>query len=215
MSTCWPSQSFSEASPSTFYLHFIYQTVSSCPHISSKEPGISGFFQSQHVVTHKKIVVLSSIQFSRSVVSDSLWSHGLQNSRLPCPSTIPNTWSNWCPLSRWCHPTISSSVIPFSFHLQSCPASGSFPMNQFFTSGGQSIGDSVSASNFQWIFRTDFLQDSLLWSPCCPRDSRESSPTLQFKSISFSALSFLHSPMIIHIDNYHKCKRIKCTNHKT
>ena len=116
MSTCWPSQSFSEASPSTFYLHFIYQSVSPCPHISSKEPGISGFFQPQHVVAHNKIV-LSSVQFSRSVAYDSLWSHGQQNARLPCPSPVPKTWSNWCPLSRWCHPAISSSAIPFSFRL--------------------------------------------------------------------------------------------------
>jgi len=96
MSTCWPSQSFSEASSSTFYLHFIYQNVSPCSHISSitKDPGISGFLQSQHVVAHNKIVVLSSIQFSCSVVSNSLRSRGLQNARLPCPSPIPKTCSN-------------------------------------------------------------------------------------------------------------------------
>ena len=82
-----------------------------------------------------------SAQFSRSVVSDSLWPHGLQRARPPCPST-PGVYSDSCPLSRWCHPTISSSVIPFS-HLQS---SGSFQMSQFFTSGGQSIGVSASAS---------------------------------------------------------------------
>jgi len=87
-----------------------------------------------------------SVQFSRSVVSDSLRPHGLQHSRLPCPSPTPGVYSNSCPLSRWCHPPISSSVIPFSSHLQSFPASGSFPMRQFFTSSGQSIGVSASAS---------------------------------------------------------------------
>ena len=90
--------------------------------------------------------VLSISQFSPSVVSDSLQPHGLQHARLPCPSPNPRACSNSCPSSRWCHPTISSSVIPFSSHLQSFPASGSFPMSQFFASGGQSIGVSASAS---------------------------------------------------------------------
>ena len=87
-----------------------------------------------------------SVQFSHSVVSDSFRPHGLQHSRPPCPSSTPRVYSNSCPLSRWCHPTISSSVVPFSSHLQSFPASGSFQMSQLFTSGGQSIGVSVSAS---------------------------------------------------------------------
>jgi len=86
-----------------------------------------------------------SVQFSCSVMSDSLQPYGLQHSRLPCPST-PGVYSNSCPSSWWCHPTISSSVIPFSSHLQYFPASGSFQMNQFFASDGQSIGVSASAS---------------------------------------------------------------------
>ena len=85
------------------------------------------------------------VQFS-SVMSDSLQPHELQHSRLPCPSPTPGVYSNSCALSRWCHPTISSSVIPFSSRLQSFPASGSFLTSQFFTSGGQSIGVSASAS---------------------------------------------------------------------
>ena len=89
---------------------------------------------------------MSDSQFSRSVVSDSLWPHGLQHTRLPCPSPTPRVYSNSCPLSQWCHPTISSSVVPFSSHLQSFPASGSFLMSQFFSSDGQSIGVSASAS---------------------------------------------------------------------
>ena len=89
---------------------------------------------------------INSIQFSYSVVSDSLWPRGLQHASLPCPSPTPEVYSNSCPLSRWCHPTISSPVIPFSSHLQSFPASGSFPVSQFFASGGQSIGVSASAS---------------------------------------------------------------------
>ena len=88
----------------------------------------------------------NSVQFSRSVVSNSFWPHGLQCSRLPCPSPTHGAYSNSCPLSRWCHPTISSSVVLFASCPQSFPASGSFPMSQFFTSGGQSIGASASAS---------------------------------------------------------------------
>ena len=80
------------------------------------------------------------------VISDSLWAHGLQHARLPCPSPSPRVCSNSCPLSWSCHPTISSFVIPFSSCLQSFPASGSFPMSQLFASGDQSIGVSASAS---------------------------------------------------------------------
>ena len=87
-----------------------------------------------------------SVQFSPSVVSDSLWPHGVQHTRLPCPSPTLRAYSNSCPSSQWCHPTISSSVVPFSSRLQSFPESGSFPMSQFFASGGQSIGVSASAS---------------------------------------------------------------------
>ena len=75
-----------------------------------------------------------SVQFSCSVMTDSLWPHGLQHASLPCPSPTPGAYSNLCPSSQWCHPTISSSIIPFFFCLQSFPASGSFPMSQFFTS---------------------------------------------------------------------------------
>ena len=78
-------------------------------------------------------------------MSDSSWPHGLQHARPLCPTPTPRVYSNSCPLSWWCHPTISSSVVPFSPHLQSFPASGSFPMSQFLTSGGQSIGASASA----------------------------------------------------------------------
>ena len=88
----------------------------------------------------------SSVEFSHSVVSDFLRPHGLQHARLPCPSPTPRAYSNSCPSSRWYHLTISSSVIPFSSCPQSFPASGSFPMSQFFTSGDQSIGASASAS---------------------------------------------------------------------
>ena len=87
-----------------------------------------------------------SVQCSRSVISDSFWPHGLQHVRLPCPSPILGACSNSCPSSQWCHPTISSSVVPFSSCSQSFPASGSFPLSWHFESGGQNIGASASAS---------------------------------------------------------------------
>ena len=89
--------------------------------------------------------LLSSLLFSHLVVSDSLWPQGPQHAKLPCPSPTPGVYSNSCPLRQWCHPTISSSVVPFSCS-QSFPASGSFQMSQLFASGGQSIGVSASAS---------------------------------------------------------------------
>ena len=87
-----------------------------------------------------------TVQFSHSVASDSLRPHGLQHARPPCSSPTPRAYSNSCPLSQWCHPTVSSSVVPFSSCLQSFPASGSFQMSQFFASDGQSIGVSASTS---------------------------------------------------------------------
>ena len=101
----------------------------------------------------------NSVQFSHSVVSDSLWLHGLQLARLTCPLPTPGAYSDSHPSSRWCHPTISSSVIPFSSHLQSFPASGSFPVSQFFASGSQSIGvSSISPSN-EYSGRISFRMD--------------------------------------------------------
>ena len=95
-----------------------------------------------------------------------------------------------------CHPLL---FLPPSF-----PASGSFPMSQFFTSGGQSIGVQLQHQSFPWTPRSDLLQDGLVGSPCSPRDSQESSPTPQFKSINFSALSFLHSPTLTSIHDHWK-----------
>ena len=98
----------------------------------------------------------SSVQFNRAVMFDSLWPHGPQHTRSSCPSPTPGVYSNSFPLSWWCHPTISSSVIPFSSCLQCFPTSGSFQMSQFFASGGQSIGISASTSvlpmnNQEWF----------------------------------------------------------------
>ena len=110
-----------------------------------------------------------SVQFNRSVVSSSLWPHELQHARSPCPSPTPGVHSGSRPSSQWCHPAISSSVVPFCSCLQSSPPSGSFPMSQLFTSGGQSIGASPSAS-----VPPGNIQD---WSPCSPGDSQVFSNT--------------------------------------
>ena len=101
------------------------------------------------------ILYISSVQFSRSVMSDPLRPHGVQHARPPCPSPTPGVHSNSCPLSQWCHSTISSSVVPFSSRLQSSPASGSFPMSQLFASGGQSITRISEKEGLIWF---------LLWS---------------------------------------------------
>ena len=111
---------------------------------------------------------VSSVQFSHSVVSDSLRPHGLQHTKPPRPSPTPGACSNSYPSSQWCHPTISSYVIPFSSCLQSFPESGSFPMSQFFTSGGQSIGASASALFLPVNIHDWFPLGLSVWSPFSP-----------------------------------------------
>jgi len=135
---------------------------------------------------------VSSVQFRCSVMSNPLWPCGLQQVKLPCPSPTPKACSNSYPSSRWCHPTISSSVVPFSSYLQSSPASLS--LFQWVSSSHQVakvLEFQLQHQSFQWTPRTDFLQDWLVGSPCSPRDSQESSPTSQFKSINSSVFSFL------------------------
>ena len=116
-------------------------------------------------------------------MSNSLWSHESQHARPPCPSPSPGVHSDSRPSSLWCHPAISSSVIPFSSCLQSLPTSESFPVSQVFAWGGQSTGASALASFLPRNPRVDLLQNGLVGSPCSARDSQESSPTPQFKSI--------------------------------
>ena len=141
-----------------------------------------------------------NLHFSRSVMSDSLRPHGLQHSRPPCPSSTPGACSNSCPLSQWCHSTISTSVVPFSFCPQSFPASGSLPMSWLFTSGGQSIGASASASvlamNIQGWFPLGLAG---LISLLTQGLSRVFSST-----INFSALYLLYGTAFISIHDYWK-----------
>ena len=145
-----------------------------------------------------------SVQFSCSVMSDSLRPHKLQHTRPPCPSPIPGVHSDSRPSSQWCHPAISSSVVPFSSCPPSLPASESFPVSPLVAWGGQSIGVSALASFLPRNPRADLLQNGLVGSPCSPGDSQESSSTPQFKSINSSALSFLHSPSLTSIHDHWK-----------
>ena len=149
------------------------------------------------------LINYTPVQLSHSVMSNSLQPHGLEHTRLPCASPAPRAYSNSCPSHWWCHPTISSSVIPFSSCLQFLPASGSFQMSQLFAWGGQSIGVSASASVLPMNIQDWFPLGWTGWiSLQNPRDSQQSSPTPQFRSINSSALSFLYSPTLTSIHDY-------------
>jgi len=154
------------------------------------------------LLVFRSFFILLISQFSHSVVSNFLQPHGLQHARPPCPSPTPGIYSNSCPFSWWCHLTISSTVVPFSSCLQYFPASGSFPMSQFFASGGQSTGVSASASVLLMNIQNWFPLALTDWISLQSKDSQESSPTPQFKSISSSVLSFLYSPTLTSI---HDC----------
>ena len=142
------------------------------------------------------VIKFSSVQLSHSVVSNSLRPHGLQHARPPCPSPTPEVYSNSCPLSRWCHPTISSSVVPFFSHLQSFPAPGSFLVSQFFTSGGQSIGVSASTSVLPMNIQDWFPLGWTGWISLQSKGLSRVFSTPQFKRIDSSVLSFLYSPTL-------------------
>ena len=114
---------------------------------------------------------------------------GWQHARPPCPSPSPGVCPSPCPLNRWCHPTISSSVALFSFCLQFFPASGSFPMSHTFASEDQNTGASAQHQSLQWVFRVDLPW--LVWSPCCPRDFQEPSPAPRFEGIDSLVLCLL------------------------
>ena len=150
------------------------------------------------------IYLICRIQFSCSVVSDSLQPHEPQHARPPCPSPTPGVHPNPCPLSQWCHPTILSSIVPFSSCPQSFPASGSFQMSQFFTSCGQSIGASALASILPLNTQNWSPLAMTVWS-CSPRDSQKSSATPpQLKSICSLVFSFLYGPTLTSINDYWK-----------
>ena len=146
--------------------------------------------------------LLQSVQFNFSVMSGSLWPHESQHARPPCPSPTPRVHPNPCPLSRWCHSTILSSVIPFSSCPQSFPASGE--MSQLFSSGGQIIGVSASTSVLPMNTQDWSPLGWTGWISLQSSDSQESSPTSQLKSINSSVLSLPYSPTLTSIDDHRK-----------
>ena len=189
--------------------HMENQSVQSLGHIWLLTTPWTEAYQGLPIRCHSwSLLKLTSIElvmpYNRLILSftkDSSWYHRLQHNMLPCPSLTPEAYLNSCPSSLWCHPTISSSVIPFSSHFQCFLASGSFPLSQFFSSSGQSIGVSVSASVLPMNIQ-DWFPLGLTESPCSPRNSQESSPTPLFKSINSQVLSFLYSPTLTSI---HEC----------
>ena len=148
--------------------------------------------------------MICRLLYSRSVMSYSLQPHGLQHTRLPCPSPSPRACSNSCSLSRWCHPTISSSMVPFSSCFLSFPAPESFPVSQFLETGSQSIGVSASASVLPVNIQDWFPLGLMDWYPCSQRDSQESSLTPEFKRINSLAPNFLYNPTLTSIHDFWK-----------
>ena len=146
------------------------------------------------ILRGKNLDISFSVQFSHSVVSDSMQLHELQHTRPPCPSPTPGVYPNSRPLSQWCHPTIPSSIVPFSSCPLSFPASGSFPVSWFFASGSQSIGASSSASVFPMNIQGWFPLGLTGLISLTSKDSQESSPAPQFESINSLVLRLLYWP---------------------
>ena len=146
-----------------------------------------------------------SVQFSCSVVSDSLWPHELQHARPPCPSPTPRIYSNSCPVSRWCHPAISSSVVPFSSCLQPFPASESFQMSQLFASSGHSIGVSASTSVLPMNIQDWFTLGWTGWISLQSKGLRRvfSNTSVQKHQFFGTQLS-LYSPTLTSVHDYWK-----------
>ena len=141
-----------------------------------------------------------SFQFSHSVMSDALRPNGLQHARPPCLSPTAGVYPNSCPLSLWCHPTILSSSPALNLSQQQ----GLFKWVSSSHQVAKVLEFQLPHQSFQWIFRADFLWDGLVGFPCSPRDSEQSSPTPQFKTINSLALSFLSSPTLTSIHDHWK-----------
>ena len=150
------------------------------------------------------VTQFSSVQFSRSVVSDSLWPHDSQHTRPPCPSPTPGVHPNSCALSWRCHPAISSSVIPFSSCSNPSQHQSLFQWVNSLHQVAKVLEFQLQHQSFQRTPRADLLQNGLVGSPWSPRDSQESSPTSQFKSINSLALNLLHSPILTSIHDHWK-----------
>ena len=159
--------------------------------------------------THCRYVCIQFVcLFSCQAVFNSLQPHGLEYARPHCPSPSPRVCPSSCSPKWWCHPTISSSVVPFSFCLWSFPALESFQWVCFSHQVAEVLELQLQHQSFQWIFRTDFLQDGLVGSPCSSSDSQESSPAPQFKSINSLAFSLPYGPALTSVHDYWKDHRI-------
>ena len=179
--------------------HFLLQEIFTTQWLN---PGLPHCRQMLYHLSHQGR--FSSVQFSPSVLSDSLRPHEWQHARPPCPSQTPRVYSNSCPSSRWCHSTISSSVVPFSSCPQSLPESGSFPMSQLFTWGGQSTGVSASAS-VSPVNTQDW--SPLAWTGWISLQSKGLSRVFSNNTAQkhkFLVLSFLHSPTLTSIHDHGK-----------
>ena len=189
----------------------VHETFSPCQKVIFAGPMILFKVSIRHFVHAQKSLIFghTSVQFS-SVVLDYFRPHGLQHARLPCPSPAPGGCLNSCPSSKWYHPTISSSVTPFSSCLQSFPVPGSFLMSQLFASGGQRIGASASGSVLPMNIQSWFplgLTGLISW---CPRGSQKSSPAPQFESISSLVLSLRYGPTLTSVRDYWKNHSFDC-----
>ena len=158
----------------------------------------------QEADSFKMVDYFSSVQFSRSVVSNSLRPHGPQQARPPCPLPAPGVYSNSGPLSQWCHPAISSSVIPFPSCPQSLPASESFPMSQLFAWGGQSTGVSALASFLPKKFQDWSPSEWTGWISLQSKGLSRVFYNTKLQSINSSALSFLYRPTLSSIHDHGK-----------
>ena len=159
-------------------------------------------FPNIHIVS--TFFSFSSVHFGRSVMSNSLLPHGLQHASPPCLSPTPGVYSDSCPWSQWCHPTISSSVILSSSHLPAFPVSGSFQMSQLFASGGQSIGVSASASVLPINIQDWFPLGLTGWVSLKSRGLSRVFSSITVQKHLFLALSFLYSPILTSIRDYWK-----------
>ena len=140
--------------------------------------------------------------FSCPVMSNSLPHHRVQHARPLCPSLSPKVCPGSCPLHQWRHPAMSYSDTVFSFSPQTFQASGAFPMSQLFASNTKMLEFQLQHQSFQWVFSVDFPRDWMVWSPCCPRDAQEASPTPQLEGISSLVLCLLYNPAIIIIGGH-------------
>ena len=157
-----------------------------------------------HMGIFSFLLGFSSVQFSRSIVSDSLRPRESQYTRPPCPSPTPGVYTNSCPLSQWCHAAISSSVVPFSSCPQSLPASGSFPMTQLFALGGQSIGVSASASVLPMNTQDWSPWGWTGWISLQPKGLSRVFSNTTVQKHQFLGTSFLHSPTLTSIHDHWK-----------